>query len=59
MRCKPYNRETNTGGFCFTSLLNKVLGTRYDDSCMACFAAAGITVDNAARPTEWGKHDME
>lgn len=53
MNCKPYDAATHTGGFCFTSLLNKVLGTRYDDTCIACFAAAGITVDNASRPTEF------
>jgi hypothetical protein len=52
MTCTPYDATTNTGGFCFSSLLCRVLGVKYEDQCIACFAAAGYTVDNAARPTE-------
>lgn len=50
MPCKPYDTHPNEGGFCFGSLLCKVLGVKYDEACMRCFAAAGITVDNDARP---------
>lgn len=48
--CKPYDDATRKGGYCFSSLLSKVLGVKFDDSCLKCFMAAGITVDNDARP---------
>lgn len=39
MTCKPYDKTTNSGGYCFNSLLSHVLGTQFDESCLACFAA--------------------
>lgn len=49
--CTPYDRQTNPhGGYCFASALSKLLGVKFDDCCIECFAAAGITVDNASRP---------
>jgi|GraSoiStandDraft_1057264.scaffolds.fasta_scaffold1261774_1 hypothetical protein len=51
--CKPYSDETREGGWCFGSLLCKVLGVRFDEQCMKCFAAAGVTFDNDARPEHY------
>lgn len=50
MTCKPYDRSKPGSGFCFGSLLCKVLGVKYDEQCMKCFAAAGEVVDNDIRP---------
>lgn len=51
MTCKPYNKETNTDGFCFGSLICKIMGVKFPDDCVKCFAAIGIDVDNEARPS--------
>lgn len=50
MTCTPYDSTAHKGGFCFTAAVCKLLGVRFDESCMKCFAAAGITVDNGALP---------
>jgi hypothetical protein len=52
MSCKPYDNTTHKGGFCFGSALCKLLGVKYDDSCLKCFTVAGYTVDNNARPDQ-------
>lgn len=54
MTCTPYDSTTHSGGFCIIAGICKLLGVRYDESCMKCFAAAGITFDNNARPEHWG-----
>lgn len=48
--CKPYDKATNSSGWCFSSLLCQVLGVKFDEQCLRCFAAHGYTVDNDARP---------
>lgn len=49
MTCQPYDEQTHRGGFCFESLCCKVLGAKYPQRCLECFAAAGRTVDNSGR----------
>lgn len=36
--CKPYSKDLPGSGFCFSSLLAKVLGGPFDDCCLKCFA---------------------
>lgn len=47
--CKPYDKASNSGSFCFDSLLSQVGGIKFDEHCIECFAAAGYTVDNSRR----------
>lgn len=47
---RPHDSATHKGGYCFDSALCKLLGVKFDEKCMECFAAAGITFDNDARP---------
>lgn len=54
MACKPYDAATDTGGYCFGSLLSQVLGVKFDECCMDCFAVNGDVVDNDSRPAARG-----